>query len=575
MRLALRSLAILIALAGVIDPALARRTNAPLAVDLRLPNASHQDSQRADAVRRTLLAELPDGIEVNGAREPQAVVAIGDAEIDGVVKAPVFFLPIQGAEPAITIRHLGTPRWSPPGRAVRVSARLRASRMTGRSTNVSLHLGGTAIASAEHRWTSDDEVFEPEFTVAAPAVGAHRVRLVARTDGQSDPVVADAMVSIRDQPMRVLVFDARPTWPVTFARRSLEADAMFEVAATTRSSRPVATIAGGAPARLAALNVDRYDAILVGALDELRTEDLRALDRFASERGGTLVLAPDRRIPAGVTRQLGLPDTEEVLLERPIEAYPAVVPIRGSELLLLPLDERSTTIAAVPQAGGARPVVAAFQRGEGQIVLSGLMDAWRFRGDDSGAFDTFWRSVVADAALSARPRLDLQITPAIARPGDTVHISVQVRRSELIDRGGTVAVGDVAASLSGADGASEIIRLWPGTSVGRFDARVQAPASGGYTVRVARGESSVEAPLLVADDVVQVHTDEGAALRHAAAGSGGAVVASPAEAARAMTSLQSATIEREVRPMRSPWWILPFAGLLCAEWALRRRAGLK
>jgi hypothetical protein len=321
------------------------------------------------------------------------------------------------------------------------------------------------------------------------------------------------------------------------------------------------------------VNVDRYDVILVGALDELRTSDLGVLDRFVSERGGALVLAADRRIPAEVTRHLGLPATTEVLLERPIPADSAVAPIRGSELLLLPSSERVTSLASVAQPGGTRPVVGVVQRGEGQIVVSGLMDAWRFRGDDSGAFDTFWRSVVADAALSARPRLDLRITPAIARPGDTVHISVQVRRSELEERGGTLTVGEVAAVLTGAS-TDEIVRLWPGASAGRFDARIQAPAAGAYTVRVTRGESSVDAPLVVAGDVVRVHTDESAALRHAAAVSEGAVVATIADAKRAMSGLPSNTVEREVRPMRSPWWILPFAGLLCAEWALRRRAGL-
>jgi hypothetical protein len=30
-----------------------------------------------------------------------------------------------------------------------------------------------------------------------------------------------------------------------------------------------------------------------------------------------------------------------------------------------------------------------------------------------------------------------------------------------------------------------------------------------------------------------------------------------------------------VHPMRSAWWIVPFAGLLCAEWMLRRRQGLR
>jgi hypothetical protein len=575
MRLALRTFAILIAIAGVIDPALARKTSAPLAVGVRLPAASHPDFAPADAERQALLEDLPEGIEVNGPQEPQALVVIGDAELEAPSKVPVVVLPVHTEEPGITIQQLEAPRWSPPGRAVRINARLHASRMSGRNTNVSLRLGNAPVASVQHRWASDDERFDPEFVIAAPPAGAHRLRLVVQTDGDSEAVVADQVVSIRDQPLRVLVFDARPTWPVTFARRALEADAMFEVAATTRSSRPVATIAGGAPARLDDVNVDRYDVILVGALDELRTSDLRALDRFVSERGGTLVLAPDRRIPTEVARQFGLPETREVLLERPIAADPAVAPIRGSELLLLPSSERVTTIAAVPQSGGARPVVGAYQRGEGQIVLSGLLDAWRFRGDDDGAFDTFWRSVIADAALSARPRLDLRITPAIARPGDSVHIAFELRRSELAERGGTVTVGEVAAVLTGANGTDEIVRLWPGRSAGHFNARIQAPAPGAYTIRATRGNSSVEAPLVVAGDVVQVHTDEGAALRHAAVVSGGAVVSTPADAREALSNLQSNTIEREVRPMRSPWWIVPFAGLLCAEWALRRRAGLK
>jgi hypothetical protein len=32
---------------------------------------------------------------------------------------------------------------------------------------------------------------------------------------------------------------------------------------------------------------------------------------------------------------------------------------------------------------------------------------------------------------------------------------------------------------------------------------------------------------------------------------------------------------REIHPMRSPWWIVPFAGALGAEWWRRRRSGLR
>jgi hypothetical protein len=56
---------------------------------------------------------------------------------------------------------------------------------------------------------------------------------------------------------------------------------------------------------------------------------------------------------------------------------------------------------------------------------------------------------------------------------------------------------------------------------------------------------------------------------------GGAVAASADAAARALEAMEAGNIQRTARPMRSPWWILPFATLLCAEWTLRRRAGMR
>ena len=574
MRLALRALAVGLALAGLIDPALARRAPAPLAVEVRLPELSQPGFARADALGRELLAVSGETIVAGGWREPQAIVAIGDAAIDPAPRVPVFYMPIDAPPPAVTIRSFEAPPWSPTGQAVQVSGRLAARGMAGRRTTIALHFNGAPVATVIHEWTSDDEVFDARLAFAPTATGAQRVRLVAQSETGGDTVVADALVNVRDQPLRLLAFDARPTWPVTFARRSLEADGMFEIAATSRSSRPVATIAGGAAGVLSALDVDRYDAVLVGALDELSSLDLRALDRFVSQRGGTLVLAPDRRIPAAVTRQLGLPEAREALLERPVELQGAAG-VRASELLLLPPDARTSVIASAPQAGGARPAVALFHRGEGQIVVCGLLDAWRFRGDDGGAFDDFWRSLMAGAALASRPRIDLRVARAVARPGDSIEVSVQLRPGDVTSGGGVFTTEAVEASLIMADGAQERIRLWPGARAGLFEGRIHAPAAGGHTVRAAAGGSSVEVPLLTAGDVVQPARDGAAAWRQAAAARGGAVVASPADALRALSALPAVEVDETVRPMRSPWWIVPFAGLLCAEWALRRRSGLK
>jgi len=42
---------------------------------------------------------------------------------------------------------------------------------------------------------------------------------------------------------------------------------------------------------------------------------------------------------------------------------------------------------------------------------------------------------------------------------------------------------------------------------------------------------------------------------------------------RAAIPLRSARLM--TRPMRSAWWIVPFAACLCGEWWLRRRRGLR
>jgi hypothetical protein len=40
------------------------------------------------------------------------------------------------------------------------------------------------------------------------------------------------------------------------------------------------------------------------------------------------------------------------------------------------------------------------------------------------------------------------------------------------------------------------------------------------------------------------------------------------------TAYAAAPAVRPMHPMRSAWWVVPFAGLLTLEWAFRRRQGL-
>lgn len=570
-RMTLRALAVLIAIAGVIDPAIKRRVRAPLAVDVRLPGPSHPSFDAAETLRGELVATLGDDFAVDSEAPPQAIVAVGAALVEPQGRTPIFALPLN--DDGIAVQQVEVPAWVAPGQAVRLRARLTARGLAGRTTEITVRLRGAVVASLQHTWTSDEDVFDAVVVFAPPATGPHRVRVIASGPAHRD-AMADALLNVRDEPLRVLAYDARPTWPVTFVRRTLEADGMFEVAATSRTSRPVVTTSGAAPAALGSMNLHAYDAVLVGALDDLRSDDLRALDRFAAERGGTVIFMPDWRIPDSVRKRFALPASEEVLLDNPVDIDGGVSAVRASELLLFAAVESATEIAAAPDARGRRSAVVALQHGEGLVIVSGLLDGYRYRGDEG--FDPFWRALVADAAMAARPPIDLRLDPAVARPGDRVTVRAELGAGLLTrNTGATTHVPDISAALTTMSGETEAIRLWPGSRVGSFVADVPSLPAGGYVVRVTAGGASAEVPLLVAGDVVQPAHAAPRALEYLAHATGGAVLSDVTAVRHALEAIATGEQNKVVRPMRSPWWIVPFAGFLGAEWAIRRRAGLK
>jgi hypothetical protein len=411
----LRLLAVAIAIAGVIDPVITRRAPAPLSVMVEMPSGSDPNFARALARRSDVVSALDKRIVINGIVPARATIAIGNTEISNS-SAPVFAIPVQAKQPSVSIVDIQAPRHTVPGQAAAVAARVRALGVGGRVTRFSLELVGVEIAKRDHTWTKPHESFDLQLSFAPPSAGVHRVRLLARTDGVADLAVADAVVVTRAQPLRVLAFEPRPSWPLTFVRRSLEGDPLFEVAFASRTSRPAMTTSGPAPRSLQSLDVERFDVVIAGALDDLGEAEVRALDRFVTERGGTLVLLPDRRIPETIRRRFDLPRVEEVLIDSPLQLEGGIAPMRASELLLMPLSVRA--LASARQGKAERTVIGVLDRGAGRVVVSGALDAWRYRADQSGAFDALWRAIVADGALASSPPIDIALAPQVARPGD-------------------------------------------------------------------------------------------------------------------------------------------------------------
>ena len=571
MRIILRALAIAIAVAAVVDPAVTRRVTVPLPVEVLLPPASDPLFERASQVRQQLDAAGGDRIDLDGREVAQATVLLGRATALGGATVPVFAMPLED-DPAVVIERIVASS-AILGQTAVITTTLRAFGMAGQTSTVALLREGTQIDSIQHRWTSRDEAFVPRLAFVPAKPGMQRVRITVTTSGLERTTSADAGIAVRERQLRVLAYEARPSWPLAFARRSLEADSLFDVTTTSRTTSRSATTSPAAPASLATLPIDRVDAVLVGAPETLTAAELRTLDTFVTKRGGALVLLPDRQLPENISRSFGLPGFEEVIVERPLTTAGSSPAIRASEMLLAADRAGLEPLSTVRHGASDRILVGSVVRGAGRVILSGGMDAWRYRADPQVAFDDFWRGLVADAAAAAPPRVLVDVQPPVARPGDELVVSVTLRPTEFDADGESIGLPAVKAELTSARQGSETIRLWPAAAPGTFEGRARAPRDGSYTITASIPGASADAPLLVADDVIQAAPRSSRAASFAAAATGGAVVTGTEDLADRLASLRPDSVERRTWPMRSPWWILPFTGLLCGEWALRRKAG--
>jgi hypothetical protein len=300
--------------------------------------------------------------------------------------------------------------------------------------------------------------------------------------------------------------------------------------------------------------------------------------------------------------------------------------LQASEVAVVdPLPSGALVLAGIEATSGIDPVVWQLPVGAGRLVVSGALDAWRFRGAGSSRFDEFWRRVVADAAAAAPAAIELRAEPRVGRPGETVLLEVTLRDIAL--GAGTEAEARVSARLEGGE-APLAVRLWPGAA-GRFYGRVRLPEEPGFyrwvveaaeeraraagapageaAIRVAEAgaletEPAVrvsdagdpaggarvrtretaqlygEADLLVAHDAAAAVRGGPELLEAWAAAHGGEVIPA-ARLDDLIVALGAAvvpgSIPVSVRPMRSAWWIVPFALCLGAEWWLRRRRGAR
>jgi hypothetical protein len=531
-----------------------------------------------------VLRDLGREIVVNTGEPPDAVVIAGEPREPVTLPAatPVsFVLPV--AREARNLRLIGvaSPDSVLVGQEAVITARLEAIGMKGESSTVELQQDGVTLAATEHRWTRDREQFTATLVHVPPVAGVTRVTVRARPatgEANDDDNAVDLALLATARTLRVALYEPRPSWALGFIRRALESDPLFSTSSLVRPSRGQVVTAGPALRTISSASLAAYDAVLVGAPEDLTPSDVAALTAFCEVRGGSVILVPDRRPSGPYTTLVAASSFDEVLLDKPVDLVGnGPIGVSASEFALPRRLGPGAIAVGVLRQQDARVAIVSLPRGRGRVLFSGALDAWRFRaaGRDDAEFARFWTGIVANlAAASPRP-VSISVQPALAAPGDRLRIRAAIDARILAERGdeGT----PVSASLVARDGTQHFVRLWPVAEDGVFQGEVAAPAIGLYDARVTAGASTADTPIVVAHDVRYPPAYGDDSLRLIAETTGGVVV-DAADAAPLRTHLRSLPRRDERRtlhPMRSAWWCLPFAAALCTEWAWRRYRGAR
>jgi len=565
----LRGTAVLIACAAAWDPTFRVARSVRPSVDVVGTGAEVMDVEAR--LRR-------EGFAVNSGAAPAAIVLAADRAPAALPRVPVWALDTSNSGvPNVRVTRVSSSSTRFPGQAVRVVAELRAERMQGQQTDVALEQDGIPVAIAQHRWASASEPWTSTFDYVPPETGPVRLRVVARPTGSeaTGDNRADVRVPAVRAPLRVLAHDAGVSWPAAFVRRSLEGEPSFAIVAKQRVSTGVATHAGAPPDVLSQASLEPYEAVVVGSPDDLSTRDLESLRWFVEVRGGVVLFVAERRPAGSYAQLLGVAAiTERGLGDAVVLNGSEPTPIRASEMLVGQGLPPGTTVLA---RHGSEPVVFSSPRGRGRIVFFGAIDAWRYRGLDDDGFARFWRRMLLTEADSVAQRLDVDVEPAVARSGERVRVTARLRATEWARVPGELALPPATAHVVRAGHAeNEALRLWPTAEPGVLEGEWTASGRGDADVTVTMGRATADAIVTVADDVSRASEPDAEGLALAARASGGDVKPSR-EVGALVASIATRVPARQERvfahPMRSPWWLLPFAGALTVEWAWRRKRG--
>ena len=437
-------------------------------------------------------------------------------------------------------------------------------------------------------------------------------------------------------PRRVLIVEGAPGFEHGFLKRSLQEDPGVSVDAVVRkgsddqgqetfyvqaAAERAGQLTAGFPSTRAALF--EYDVVVLAnlAADTLTREQMTSLQEFVAVRGGGVLVLGARSFDSrgltatpleslvpvelvdragGLARTSATPGGAEpfrVGLTAEGEEHPIMrVGLGGAETVkawasapalaaVAPLgDPRpgATLLATTRAPGGVvRPLVAVQRYGRGRAVMFGGEATWRWKmmrpvGDP--LYDTFWRQAIRWAGGDAAG----PVAASAVVEGRTIRLSLEVRDAEF------APARDAQSTLHLIDPSGrrhELTVTRDPARAGALESSFDATESGVYhaVAEGRRGDTSLgtaDAWVLVGgvqQEFVNPWRDDAPLARVADATGGAAVTLAGISSVAGLLSdaARRPDVLAEKDLWHTPWAFVALIGMLSAEWALRRRWGLR
>ncbi len=336
--------------------------------DLRLPLDLAQKRSGGDRGRVLGLVLLTDGRHNWGPSPAAKALELGAA---GEGQVPIYPIALGAAKapPDLAVVAVKSPPAVFKGVDVQVEAQVKITGLPAQEVTVELQRPGQTPLVEKVQHDGQDGVRTVKFSTKLEKTGTQTLTVTARPpkgDTRPENNSRPAVVNVADDKARVLLVDGEARWEWHYLASALLRDKSMQVTSVVRQQPRLGKIAEeellqiGNPMLSLPEGPDAlapFDCIILGDVtpDQLSPEDRARLERYVSDRGGTLViLAGKRAMPLGylaagaaeddpLTRLLPIESPHVV---KPVEGFGVTMTAQGSETPFLQLEDEPGKSAA-------------------------------------------------------------------------------------------------------------------------------------------------------------------------------------------------------------------------------------